>query len=632
MIYESRKAYMTNAFNLARGYRTIRHLTPSQVLHRAICRGQFAAMAQWPESTRALIVRAMRQVPSPDPASPRLAAVTPHIIQLQRAVHGRFLAGISQGRFTLLNREIDFGSLERIDWRRDLGEKNNRLWRMTLAYMGYLVPLFEIDPFSALTVAHSLLASMQEQNPWSSSGVFRDVWHPYAASHRVINLLSCLQLAHRAGVPIKGDAWDLIIKEIRFGAAFVLRNLECDLQYNHLLKNLVCLATVACAGEKGSCYATRELQMVQESVRQQFLADGGQAERSPMYHLLSLMDLRILRDCGVLNPEAQATVRQAAHASAAAANALVHPDGDLALFNDSWAGEAPSALDMISGLHLHPKEPLRIELPQMGYVRLAQGRDNVLMDFGACGPDDNPGHAHADFLSIELSVSGQRAIVDTGVPTYSEGELRNWSRSAQQHNGPAFEGVEPIEFWSSFRVGRRGRAFKLPLQLTEERLAFAAWQSGYLHIGAISARAIHLIPGRGLLIADAWAGAEQHRAASNFVLPATWSRTDHLGFSHVASEERCSLEISALEGAVNADESVPYCHAFGASRIGTRVTLLPSTAQGLRVAGLWIFWGNPEKYREAWIPEAWARLRCGLLYALKSLPSYQDSVQNQNTN
>ena len=622
---------MPQAMNLGRVFHTVRHLAPRRWADRLLCRGKFEAMAKWPHISRARFERAMLQVPRPDPASPRLASAARHVTQLQRAVHARFLDGIAQGRFTLLNREVDFGSLDGVEWRRELGEKNNRLWRMNLAYMGYLVPLFEDDPNFALPIAQSLLASMHAQNPWRSRGVFRDVWHPYAASHRVINLLACLQLADRAGMRIEGTAWETVLDEIRFGAAFVLRNLERDLQYNHLLKNLVCLATVSGAGEEGNCFAARQLQLVGNSVRQQFLGDGGQAERSPMYHLLSLMDLRILRDSGALEPATEALVSQAAEVSAAAANVMIHPDGDIALFNDSWAGEAPKAVSMVPGLDPQPEQSLQIELPNSGYIRLAQGRYNVVMDFGACGPDDNPGHAHADFLSVELSVNGVRTIVDTGVPTYSAGELRDRSRSAQRHNGPSLEGVEPIDFWSSFRVGRRGYAFKLPLP-SGKPLSFAAWHSGYLRLGAIVARAIRLFPGRGLLIADVWAGARDHRAASHFLLSDAWRRTGVLRFCCAQASGTSSLEIASLEGAICATERAHYWHGFGMRREGTRVTLRPSEADGLQIAGLWICWDAQNRERQSCVSEAWPQMRSALLEAIESLPAFKTTLQKQQEN
>ena len=42
----------------------------------------------------------------------------------------------------------------------------------------------------------------------------------------------------------------------------------------------------------------------------------------------------------------------------------------------------------------------------------------VLCDIGRIGPDYLPGHAHADTLSFELSLAGERVIVNSGISEY----------------------------------------------------------------------------------------------------------------------------------------------------------------------------------------------------------------------
>lgn len=590
---------------IGRVFRTVRHLTAEQWLYRFVCRGKFLAMEKAPLAAARRFAGAAQGLPVPDPAAPALAAIGVSVRLLQRAVHGAFLDGVATGRFTLLNQTIDFGALDQVEWRRDLGEKNNRLWRMNLSYMGYLVPLFERDAVAALPIAQALLASMTTQNPWSSSGVFRDVWHPYSVSHRVINLLVCLGLLHEQAPQLIPEAGALV-DEIRLGAAFILGNLERDLQYNHLLKNYVCLAAMA-AATPGQAFAQRVLAGTRASLEQQFLADGGQAERAPMYHILSLLDLRILRDSGAFAGETQALLIATTAASEAAVVAMVHPDGNVALFNDSWLGEGPAAVDAVPNLPVRPDTPSRWMLPDAGYVRLAQGGDSVVMDFGPCGPDDNPGHAHADFLSLELSVAGQRLLVDTGVPTYSQGTLRDLSRSAASHNGPIRAGLEPIEFWESFRVGHRGYAHVLPLAgnlvgNSVGDMRFAAWQDGYIGHGTAVARAIELVPGQGLLICDAWAGAPAGSAKTHFLVAGDWSATgaggsDAIGFA----QGEARVRLCPIEGVLGGVEPARHWLRFSEARPAHRVTLTPparsssaSSDTGVQTAILWVGWDDAE--------------------------------------
>jgi uncharacterized heparinase superfamily protein len=572
-------------------YRTAKHLTLKQWGWRAYCRGLFELMEKWPDVAQRRIRRAMLAIPAPQASSEGLAAAAQHVIQLQIAVHGESFESIRHGRFVLNNRAIDFGSLENVEWRRELGEGNNRLWRMALAYMGYLVPLIAADPHAGLETAAMLLTSMHAQNPWRSRGVFRDVWHPYTASHRVINLLACLHLASRAGIADDSPALIPLLDEIRFGGAFVAANLERDLQYNHLFKNYVCLAMLAAAGRQPRL-SNSMLKSIRHGIHQQFLSDGGPAERSPMYHNLSLLDLRVLRDSGVMSSDLLQPITETVERGEAAAVVMAHPDGDVALFNDCWLGEAPATEAMTPKAALSCSEPIKLELPETGYARLAQGGDSVIMDFGACGPDDNPGHAHADFLSIELSVCGERAIIDPGVPTYSAGEERDRSRSAHAHNGPALEGLEPIEFWGSFRVGRRGYAHKLAVEAPGgNSLSFAAWHDGYCHQGAIVGRYIRLIPEHGLLILDVWIGQPARAAASNFIVSRNWKHTGGACFTSSGTVTPLKLRFEPMAGTTCGTEPVQYCKRFGMREEGTRVSLIPQLTSGVRWMACSIRWG-----------------------------------------
>lgn len=575
--------------NLARTFRTVRHLSASQWAYRFICRGMFVAMETFPGAARARFEKAGAALGAFDLASDRLEAAAAHVVQLQRAVHGAFLDGIADGRFTLLNREIDFGGLEQVEWRRELGEKNNRLWRMNLSYMGYLVALVERYGADAVPVIRSLLASMTAQNPWSSKGVFRDVWHPYSVSHRVINLITCLSLLERRGITPDRETLDAIEAEIRLGAAFLLANLERDLQYNHLFKNFVTLAIVKAALAEDRGFARGPLREVHASIRQQFLDDGGHAERCPMYHLLSLVDLRILRDSRALEARSADAVDVAIRKGEQVVNAFIHPDGDVALFNDSWLSEAPAAIEMSGEAVARPEAFLRIEHEDVGYARLAQGGDNVVMDYGDCGPDANPGHAHADFLSLEASVAGLRAIVDPGVPTYSEGEMRNVSRSAASHNGPCLVGAEPIEFWASFRVGRRGYAHRLVLD-QDVQPAIAGWHNGYAPQGLSVARAVRLYPGRGLLVVDIWQGAPGLPEQTSFIVPAPWRLED----GALIAEGAPTIRPAVLVGEGRGSAAASYCLRFGLPQAGTRLLFAPIGDAKTRQLVTWFDWSGAD--------------------------------------
>ena len=549
-------------------------------------------MGKTPKRAWRAIERAAQRLPSVDPGCAQLAPVAGHVLQWQQAVHGPCLHGIASGRFTLLGRTVDFGSLDAVAWRRDLGEGNNALWRMTLSYFGYAPPLLASGEERALQTIASLLRSLERQNPFAAPGVFRDVWNPYSASHRLINLLVGLHLFERAARPRPGSAEELaaraaLLKHIGLCAAFVARNLERDLQYNHLLKDYVALVVYSC-GAGALPTAWRFLHAALPAcVESQVLGDGGHAERSPMYHALSILDLMVLADAGALDQAASSRIASCLARMRRALVTMIHPDGDIALFNDSWLGEAPAARLLTDG-----DAAGRLILANTGYVQLRSGAEAAIFDCGACGPDDNPAHAHADFLATELSVAGRRFLVDFGVPTYSSGPLRDAARSAASHNGPRFSGVEPLEYWLSFRVGRRGRAYRITdLDCAmATSLWCAGWQDGYARIGATVARCLALYPDAGLLIVDVWRGGEACEAVADFLVSDAWLAHGTRRFEAIGAN--AVVAVDAIAGALASPVPAQHWPRFGEAKPASRLRVSAQDDGAGRWSAIWIGWGG----------------------------------------
>jgi len=72
--------------------------------------------------------------------------------------------------------------------------------------------------------------------------------------------------------------------------------------------------------------------------------------------------------------------------------------------------------------------------PDTGYVVMRSDRDHAVLDVGVHGYM-NGGHAHADALSLTLSVGGRPLLVDPGTATYTmDPRLRDRMRSSLNHN------------------------------------------------------------------------------------------------------------------------------------------------------------------------------------------------------
>jgi uncharacterized heparinase superfamily protein len=100
-----------------------------------------------------------------------------------------------------------------------------------------------------------------------------------------------------------------------------------------------------------------------------------------------------------------------------------------------------------------------IWLRDSGYIRLAAGPAVALLDAAPIGPDDLPGHAHADTLSFELSLFGQRVIVNGGTSRYGTGPERLAERGTAAHSTVQLDEADSSEVWGGFRVARRARPF-----------------------------------------------------------------------------------------------------------------------------------------------------------------------------
>ena len=176
------------------------------------------------------------------------------------------------------------------------------------------------------------------------------------------------------------------------------------------------------------------------------------------------------------------------------------------------------------------------------------------------------------------------------------------SRSALAHNGPHLKGIEPIEFWKSFRVGHRGRAVELTASILSgvAPLWCAGKQDGYGPVGVEARRFIGLWPGAGMLICDAWIGASQHRAGTDLLFPDSWSAEDNEGHdTMVFAQETTRVEMSALAGRLDGILADRVWPRFGVAQKAHRVVVTPESYGNYRAAALWFSWSQ-----EAEAPDA----------------------------
>ena len=355
------------------------------------------------------------------------------------------------------------------DWNRtDLP----RHWLYHLHYHEYLWGL----PFER---ARECARHWMDHHP---PGPGRIGWDPYPTSLRVATWCALFLGRHRARTLADPGFRDALWSSVHRQAAHLARNLEWRLLGNHLLENGVALALAgsAYAHPAADRWLSAGRRLLARELPEQMLADGGHFERSPMYQCRVLYALLLLRGAGTPGLEELAApwIRPAARALAA----LTHPDGGVALLNDSALGVYPEPGALLRAAGEKPAGEGPFTLAESGYYGARRGGAYVVCDAGPLGPDYQPGHGHPDLFTFELSLAGARVVVDSGVATYEPGPLRDYCRSTRAHNTVEIGGEDSAETWAAFRVGRRCPPRGVDWVAAGEDFTLSARHDGYRHL------------------------------------------------------------------------------------------------------------------------------------------------------
>lgn len=462
-----------------------------------------------------------------------------------------------RGRFTFLGRTADLGWPPRWDPRSEA-----LLWRFNLHYHQYLHLLRPGE-------RDRLRRDWVDQNPIGSPVA----WHPYVLSRRI---------ASWCRIPPQGDR--RLTESLWRQADCLYRTVEWHRPGNHLLENARALLLAACSfgeGEGPERWARRGGGILREQLDRQVLADGVHAERSPMYHALVLEGLvdvnRALEGADAAwaaeLDDLRARVENVVGRMAAFLFDATHPDGCLALLNDSTVEIAPTTRRLLAyagvdGRAGRGDEAWSTSYPDAGY-HVYRGPDvYLLVDGGSIGPDHVPAHAHADIFSYELDVGGRRLVVDAGVPHYRKGEMRDYARSTVAHNTVTVDGASQAECWDSFRVARRYPPRAVRFRASDRGCSFRGQFDGYgelLGDGIRHRRTLELdAAARELTVDDRVDGSGTHRVVSRIHLHPDAEVEPRAGGADVSVGGR-RVEVRAREGSLRL-ASGRYCPRFGSGQ------------------------------------------------------------------
>lgn len=308
-------------------------------------------------------------------------------------------------------------------------------------------------------------------------------WEPYPTSLRIVNWIKWSLSGN--------DLTESPNASLAIQVRWLAKRLEWHLLGNHLFANAKALvfAGLYFDGPEAQGWLDLGLRILDRQIPEQILPDGGQFELSPMYHALAIEDLldlvNIAKTYG--REDLAQTWSNNIHPAMTWLQAMSHPDGGIAFFNDAAFGIAPANVELESYAHrlgfpaLQSTGPVT-HLEHSGYARLAAGPFVLIADFAKVGPDYLPGHAHADTLSIELSIAGQRVFVNSGTSEYGTGPERQRQRGTSAHNTVVVSQQDSSEVWAGFRVGRRARPFGVAIAQHDGTLHAQCSHDGYRYL------------------------------------------------------------------------------------------------------------------------------------------------------
>ena len=356
-------------------------------------------------------------------------------------------------------------------------------------------------------------------------------WNSFVLATRIANWVRAYRILGEERLARRPALRDAMLRRLWQEAKYLHGHVEWDLRANHLFRDAVGLAWAGrfFDGAEPRRWTATARRLTLAQIDEQILPDGGHFERSTMYQLQMLeeiLSLAILLE----DSDAKRATMDAWQRMAEFLAWMRHPDGQIALFNDAtlnFHGHPARLLDR-GGAFGRPVSSERrrgaIHFVHTGYAVYQGERWSLFVDVGPVGPDCQPGHAHADTLSLECSSGRERLIVDPGTHGYDLDSRRAYDRSTTAHNTVAVDGQDSSEVWHIFRTGRRARPVDVEVA-ADSRLEVTASHDGYDHLPGRPRHRRRLRAGDAgaIEIDDEVSGRGRHRVSGGYLLAPGWS-------------------------------------------------------------------------------------------------------------
>lgn len=363
------------------------------------------------------------------------------------------LTEIEQGIFTFLNRQVQLGVPT--DW---TPPDESRLWIYNLHYFDYLRAIArrhqQAPSQTNYELFRRLTSEWMQQCPVATSLV----WDSYPISLRLCNW-SRAYMVFETELNADVEFSRQLRKWMYMQTVFLEKHLEYHILNNHLLENGRALWLMGrfFIGAEPDRWEKKGYAILLDGLKVNVLDDGAHDEISPMYHQIMLEMYQEMADVMLYSDGAAPDLLlNRINAMENWLGEMLHPDGNLSLFNDCAFEIAGEPSEFVKDT-FDPSDGLTALSESGYYIFRNKSKNNYLVfDAGSMGPDHINGHGHCDALSFELSIGGNRILVDSGVSDYyGDIRWRDYYRSTRAHNTVVIDDQEQSEIWDRFRIARR---------------------------------------------------------------------------------------------------------------------------------------------------------------------------------
>jgi hypothetical protein len=343
--------------------------------------------------------------------------------------------------FTFLNQTHCFAS--QINW---TFKDNGLLWSFHLHYFDWL----NDDQISVESNLGSICQYIKNQD---NSYLFI---HSYPASIRIVNWIKFL---------LKNNLYnDSVIASLRSQAHRLYHFPEYDIMGNHLLQNGISLVWAG-VFLNDKRIVKKGTHILQEQLKEQVLEDGVHFEKSFAYQSIlvkSLMDLMVFIKSQNEFKNLFNEIKINVEIMLSTLSVLVDKEGFYPNMNDSNKEMSICFFELMNvaqNLSISLKDA---SFRQCGFRLMGQHLNyKLLFNTGILGSNYQAGHAHADAFTFTLTVDSCPLIVDRGVSTYNDNEIRRLEKGTSAHNTLSVDSANSAALWSSFRMAKRPSVFCL---------------------------------------------------------------------------------------------------------------------------------------------------------------------------